>query len=290
VLLTCVFTLTACQEDSAEVERLRARVQELEYTSQQKLTEANGKMAEAYKRMEEADEKIHENNTLKAQLEEYKSSEGDIEALKLRVEELESELTDQKKVHQDYVEKYRTSALGREFDSVTTIEGKTYNDVTLKEIDNLSVTLAHSAGVVRLAYDRLDASWAEEYGYNPEVALAQMEAEQQASEERARYFAEQDKLAAKVAAEQNAMQEELNAERDARQRVKEIAQLELEINKAENKIRILRDEISEREWRSVAGAQINAAAARVPQMKAEVLRLENYIDTAESRIRYLKSL
>lgn len=292
LLLVFVFSLSACNSDTEEVQRLSSRIAELESISEQKIAEANAKLEEAQMKMEAADQKVREAEAAKAQLELQRPDpqQEAIQTLEAKIQTLEAELSEQKKTHQDYVEKYRTSAVGRKLDSVTTVDGKEYTDVTLKEIDNLSVTLTHSAGIVRLAYSRLDPVWGEEFGFSEEAAKEQLIAEQKAYEERKRYLAEQDELASQVLAEQQQQMAEYDKVRQAKLRADEIAMLNLEINKAENKISILRDEIREREWRSVAGAQINASAARVPQLKAEVLRLENYITTAEARIDYLESL
>ena len=97
------------------------------------------------------------------------------------------------------VEKARAQAIGRKLDSVVTLDGKEYKDVTLRRIDNIGVSLLHADGVARVGFDKLDQKWRDEFAFSPEDAEArrEMEKEQQAERQSGRLgLAEKRKQAA----------------------------------------------------------------------------------------------
>lgn len=220
------------------------------------------------------------------------SLEQEVSNLEEQLEEEKGRVQTEKEKHREYVEKYRTSAVGRELDKLQTEDGKVYKAVVIREVDDLGISILHEVGSVKVGFDRLGTAWREEFAYSELAAREQLEIEALLSEQRSAYLAAQDAEYQEQKKKMDKVMLKAEEQRQERLRDAEIARLEALVSTNEAKIRSARQEIWRRESDHASArihGRISGAAAKVPLLQQTIDKLERQNAQAEARIRFLRS-
>lgn len=164
-----------------------------------------------------------------------------------------SELDALRKEFEEYRQQYRIghreAAKGTRLDSLTTLDGREFVSVTIRQVNPAGMEIFHDAGAAFVAFERLPDPLREEFGYDPEEAASFIHQEKAEEVEYARHLA---------AIEAEA--EKRKAEREAH--LKEVGNVPVELVD---------------EQRGRIGSQLESVASEIAVVKKEIERLE-YLD------------
>ena len=179
---------------------------------------------------------------------------------------------------QSYRESARAALLGKKYATLTTAQGRTYNDVSVKDIDAARVQIRHASGITGIGLEDLPEDIKEFLQIDEAETLARLEAEEKERKIRGLNTAINER-----AYRISRLEAELTASKDA------ISTAERKIANNTNAIPILesqltskRSELSQHESKAATGGISNA-----PQIRAQIKALEAKILDAERNIKLL---
>lgn len=94
-----------------------------------------------------------------------------VPALRATIAKLEKEFT---AYRQQYRSQIWAKAIGEKHPSITTVTGKVYEDVTIRNVTDVGLNVAHKAGMSRIDAIALDPSWKERFQWNDAERRAQL--------------------------------------------------------------------------------------------------------------------
>lgn len=81
---------------------------------------------------------------------------------------------------QTYKVSVRESAAGRQIAALETLEGRTFNGVTIREVNPAGLVIVHAAGVARVPFEQLPEAMQDEFRFEAAEAIAFIEQEKKA--------------------------------------------------------------------------------------------------------------
>jgi len=181
--------------------------------------------------------------------------------------------------YQKYVANYRAqvrgSAAGTRMEKFTTLDGKVYEDVTVKSVDPLGMSITHRNGSRRIPYKELPAEMQELYQFNQDEALKKLKREALRRKQYELALA----AAERARAERGGKREMIPDVRESAEREEAIKQLRQAIESINSKIVVTRVKMAQEEGKKLS---------RAPQYRQEIEMLNNARREYEARIRKLK--
>lgn len=194
------------------------------------------------------------NKELNDVLSEARLREGTLDGMSKNVTALHEQIEERLASFDAYKEEYRLyvrrSAVGEKIEELTTLDGRTYNDVEIRAVDGVGILVRHEDGQQRIPFENVSEELRDRFQYDPtdrQAAIAKEQA-QRAEVEQAVALANE-AMDAKLSEQR---QQEL--EKAKQDLVLQIAAKEQQIKAAEAALRDLEQEY--------ASAQAAAAAAR----------------------------
>lgn len=110
--------------------------------------------------------------TLEDKLAEVASAEAEIANKKLSLVQGAEALENSRLTFEDYKNKYRTeirnNAKGKSLPNLTTLDGESYTDVTIGEVNAIGMSITHQSGVKRIPYANLPRDMQDLYQFDPD--------------------------------------------------------------------------------------------------------------------------
>lgn len=250
---------------------------------------ANNKVAthELKKELSKAEKKLVDHNALKSKAadllvlnEKVKSRMASIAGFEVSIAEIQKDILASEKAYEDYVERYRerirAAAKGQELDSITTVDGTTYHDVKVSNVDAAGMSIIHRNGSRRIPFKILPVEMQKHYQFDQDEALLLLKKER---ERRRRYDLAQ--ALAKQPGGTSRPQEEAgrNLKNEENKRL-QIEALTARILSVEHDMRNTRGKIVRESGKSISKA---------PQYRRQLSTLESSKRALENKIRELRA-
>lgn len=255
------------QEQGNSLSRLKTNVSEARLEAQ---------ATEGYSEIE--DQVIQLQARSKAIKERLSEKETEITAAEIKLRKAGEALDSYK---QSYRESARAALVGKKYDTLTTAEGKTYQNVSVKDIDAARIQIRHASGITSIALEDLPENIKEFLQIDEAETLARLETEEKERKVRGLNSAINER-----AYRISRLEAELAASNDA------ISTSERKIANNRAAIPILQKRLSQKssELSQHEAKASNGGISNAPQIKAEINGLESKIREAGRNIELLEQV
>jgi hypothetical protein len=244
------------------------------------LTELEHKKIEAEKNQEisaKLKKTVIDNESMAAELDSLRGS------LAAETDALAAEI----KRFEDYKDQYRAhvrrKAVGEVIPRLITLEGKSYDNITIREVTPVGIQIRHTDGVKRIPYEELPKDMQDYFQFDAEQKKEAVQQEQAAT----------DTHLAEVSSVQTQRKSEV-AENDARtsqenmDKMRQAITLKTsQIDRLETEISSLHSSISEEEAKKIRRNEANdrfGGVSRAPVLRLEIQKKQEIIDNLRNQI------
>ena len=259
---------------------------------QQKISNQEKDLEELKKRLQVGKERLAKREALDEKAEELAVMQAELKQLQEanavaagKLSSLEKGLIETEEMYEAYRKRYRShvreKAVGTKMEKITTLGGKTYEQVTIKSVGALGLNITHKDGSRRIPFNDLPKDLQKRYQFDEEEAEAQLKRE---AEIRRRHRMAQ--AAAQAAAEERANNQPKVEDPDKpklseEERKRKIATLNVAIEQIKQKMRRAESNLRLEREKTVS---------RAPQYRAELKQLRAALDANQAILRQLQSM